>query len=129
VTEGGWLLDTAILVDVLRGNAAARAWVDSLPSAARFVSFVSSAELLAGCRNRREERTLSRELRLYTTVWLDEPACRLGFDLYNGHHLSHGVGFLDCLVAATARLRGLTVATLNVKHFDPLPEVLVERPY
>lgn len=76
--EGGWLFDTSVLVDVLRGNDAARAWIDALPVPSRFVSFVSVAELIAGCRNRREQRTLDRELRLYTTVWLDEPASRLG---------------------------------------------------
>lgn len=129
VTEGEWLLDTSILVDVLRGNEAARDWVDSLPAQSRFLSCVSAAELIAGCRNRREQRALDRERRLYTTIWLDEPASRLGLDLYSRHHLSHGIGFLDCLIAATAALRTLIVATLNVKHFEPLLDVRVRRPY
>ena len=129
MVEGGWLLDTSILVDVLRGSEAARAWVDGLRLSSRFVSFVSVAELIAGCRNRREQRSLDQELRLYTTLWLDEPASRLGLDLYGRYRLSHGVGFLDCIVAATAVSHMLPVATLNAKHFEPLPDLRVQRPY
>lgn len=41
--------------------------------------------------------------------------------------LSHGVGFLDSLVAATSH--DLPIATLNLKHFEPLPDVRARRPY
>jgi len=43
--------------------------------------------------------------------------------------LSHNIGFLDCLIAATAIKNGLSLATLNLKHFAPFSDLQVEKPY
>jgi predicted nucleic acid-binding protein len=50
-------------------------------------------------------------------------------DLLAGFRLSHGVGWPDCLIAATAIRLGRPVATTNVKHFTPFPNLQVIRPY
>jgi predicted nucleic acid-binding protein len=57
------LIDTTILVDVLRGHHGAIAWVNGLPPRERWVSVISYFELLAGCRNRREQQIVAREMR------------------------------------------------------------------
>ena len=126
--ETKWLIDTSILVDVLRGNKSARAWLDSLPQDTYTLSVITSAELLAGCRNRSEQRTVERELELYATVWMSEEISQVALEFYKRYHLSHDVGFLDCLIAATAATTGLSLATLNLKHF-PFPDLQAERPY
>jgi predicted nucleic acid-binding protein len=38
---------------------------------------------------------------------------------------SHGVGLADAIIAATAEVEDARLATLNVKHFPMLPDVLV----
>ena len=124
-----WLLDTSILIDILRGQIAARNWVDLLAQPTRMISVITGAELLAGCRNQREQRMVERELSLYTMTWVDENISQTAFDLYRRFHLSRGVGFLDCLIAATATQHGYRLATLNLKHFTALPGVQAERPY
>jgi predicted nucleic acid-binding protein len=129
VADTNWLLDTSILIDILRGQVAARSWVDALALTARHVSVITSAELLAGCRNQREQRTVERELNLYSIVWIDESISQTALDFYKQFHLSHGVGFLDCLIAATALNHDLRLATLNLRHFTMLPGVQAERPY
>jgi predicted nucleic acid-binding protein len=129
VSNGPWLLDTSILVDILRGYKPTRDWVDSIPPADRFVSVITAAELLAGCRNQTEQRAVERELALYAMLWLDEGASQAALEWYRRFHLSHGIGFLDCLIAATAVERGLRLATLNLKHFAPLTNVHAERPH
>lgn len=123
------LIDTNILVDLLRGQEAARRWIDQLPDEGRCISVVTAAELLAGARSAREQDIIEKELLLYRMLWLQEPISRLALDWYKRFHLSHGVGFLDCLIGATARYYDLTLATLNERHFAPLPELRVERPY
>ena len=40
--------------------------------------------------------------------------------------LEGGAGLLEFLVAATAKTHGLTVATLNVRHFEGLHGLAVE---
>lgn len=124
-----WLLDTSILIDLLRGNQKAREWIDSLADDAKFISVVTIAELLAGCRNKREQQTLNRELKLYEIAWIDETMSERALNLYRDFHLSHGVGFLDCMIAATAILKNYSLATLNLKHFAPFPELDTHRPY
>ncbi|MDW7711857.1 MAG: type II toxin-antitoxin system VapC family toxin [Deferrisomatales bacterium] len=129
VTGSRWLLDTSILVDVFRGHESAKLWVDSIAPPQRFLSVVTAAELLAGCRNRQEQRAVEREIGLYRIVWLDESISRKSFELYRTFHLSHGAGFLDCLIAATGITHGFLIATLNLKHFEPLSGVKARVPY
>ncbi len=127
--DSGWLLDTSILVDVLRGHRPALRWIDSLPQTSHFISVITAAELLAGCHNQAEQRAVERETALYQMLWLDEPVSQNALSLYRNFHLSHGTGFLDCLIAATAEKYSLQIATLNLKHFAPFPAVRSERPY
>jgi predicted nucleic acid-binding protein len=124
-----WLIETSVLVDLLRGETRARRWIDDLPNDARAISVVTAAELLAGCRNRREQRNVEREIELYDLLWIDETISAHALDLYKQFHLSHNIGFLDCLIAATALEHHLTLATLNVKHFHPLLQLQVVCPY
>jgi len=123
------LVETSIMVDLLRGYQPAKAWIDSLPAGQVAVSFVTAAELLAGCRNRREQRIVEQELASYIILWDSEMASRLAWDWYRQFHLSHGMGFLDCLIGAAAHQYGLVLYSLNDKHFAPLPGLQVVRPY
>lgn len=102
---------------------------EQLPLQGRWVSVITYFELLAGCRNRREQRTVAREMRNYRLLLLTEDISRTALSWFERFHLSHGVGFLDSLIGATALHQDLTVATLNTKHFEPLPGIRVERPY
>lgn len=124
-----WLLDTSVLVDLLRGEIRARTWIDTLDEKACAISVVTAAELLAGCPNRREQRSVEREIEMYDMLWLDEMISARALELYKNFRLSHGVGFLDCLIAATALEHDLILATLNVKHFSSLPNLQTRRPY
>lgn len=124
-----YLIETTILVDLLRDHTQAITWVNSLPPQARWVSVVTYFELLAGCRNRREQRIVAREMRQYHLLFLTEAISRTALSWYTRFHLSHGIGFLDTLLGATALHHGLTLATLNTKHFTPLPGVQLACPY
>lgn len=64
------LIDTAILIDYLRGNSDASAWLKRFPAGELVVSVVTAVELLAGCRNRREQVLIEKELGLYPMVWI-----------------------------------------------------------
>jgi predicted nucleic acid-binding protein len=60
---------------------------------------------------------------------LTEDISRAALSWFELYHLSHGVGFLDSLIGATAANHSLTIATLNSKHFASLPGLQIERPY
>lgn len=123
------LLDTSIFIDYLRGNETCREWLNNFAADSFAYSIVTAAELLAGCRNRREQALVERELAMYPLIQISGAISLTAWEWYREYHLSHGVGFLDCLIGASAHHYGLIVCTLNDKHFRPLPDLQVERPY
>lgn len=123
------IIETTILVDLLRGSQKARAFLNAFPLLQRSISSVTVAELVEGCRNRRELGVLDRELRLYGLVWVDTAQSQLADRWHRRFHLSKGVGFLDCLIGAAAFCTSSPLATLNDKHFRVLPGIAIVRPY
>lgn len=110
------LFDTNIVVDYLRGLGAAVAFATSLSSRPS-VSVVTVTEVFAGVR-RRQEEVAARAFFSQSSVApvLPEIAERAGVFLRH-YRSSHGVGFADALIAATAEHHGLELATPNVRHF------------
>ncbi len=100
--DTAWLLDTSILIDVLRGYVPARDWIDSLNEQPSYISVITAAELYAGCHNRSEQRRVERELQLYSLIWIDESISESALETYQRYHLSYGVSFFDCLIANQA---------------------------
>jgi predicted nucleic acid-binding protein len=110
------LLDTCIMIDVLRGKAAAFDFVSGLESAPA-LSAVTVTELVAGCRNVKERREVDRLLSHYVIHDINRDVASLAGDYVRQYGPSHGTDPIDALVAATAERSRLPLATLNVKHF------------
>ena len=78
-----------------------------------------AAELLAGARDKREQGLIDSFLAAFRIVCPDESDGLSALNYYRQYHLSHGVDWPDCQIAATAIRLGLEVFTQNVKHFVP----------
>lgn len=128
MAETGIVIETSVLVDYSRGHPPALQWIQGL-SGDISITFVTAAELLAGCRTRREQRVIEQELRNYEILWGSADSAVTALDWFKQYRLSHGVGFLDCLIGAIAFERGATLYTLNMNHFSPLPGLTARRPY
>ena len=117
------ILDTNIIVWVLRAHPRAVAFVDRLPVAERNLSSISHIELLRGCRDKLDmERTIRLiEEELGETVPVDEKMTKLAIDLMKEHALARRPGIPDLLIAATAMTRGEVLATENLKDFQYIP--------
>lgn len=113
------LLDTDVLVDLLRGHRQAIAFVEE--NTDRMVlSSIVVAELYAGVRGDQdgEEQTVLRGLlSSFRTIPTSAEIARLGGIYKRDYGKSHGVGLADALIAATATVEGAGLATLNVKHY------------
>lgn len=48
---------------------------------------------------------------------------------YRAFHLSHGLGLIDALIAATTIGLGATLCTFNVKHYRIVTGLITEQPY
>lgn len=112
------LVDTGVLIDVLRGHEpAADELVRRRRAGILHSSVVVRAEVLAGMGPHEEART--REL-LDGFEWhpvddvIAEEAGRLGRRWLPSHR---GIDTADLLIAATARILDMSVMTRNMRHF------------
>lgn len=122
------LIDTDILIDYLRGIATAVAFVEE-HSAEAHISAINIAELYQGVRQGvrqgAEQVKLAKTLSSMTCLPITSETAELAGLYSRDFRPSHGCGLADCIVAATAHLHGLTLATLNSKHFPMLRAVRV----
>jgi predicted nucleic acid-binding protein len=120
------LLDTCIMIDVLRGKVAAFDFVSSLENVPA-LSAVTVTELIARCRNIKERRHIDRLLSHYAIHDINRDIASLAGDYVRRYGPSHGTDPIDALIAATAKTSSLLLATLNVKHFPMFADLT--RPY
>lgn len=119
------LVDTSILVDYLRGVDEARRLVRPALERGEAVaaSVLTRLELFIGVRQeeRRSVEALARAIR-----WLpvDDATAEEADALALRYARSHsGIDAVDYCIAATARLHGLDLWTLKVRHFPMFPEL------
>lgn len=127
---GKRLVDTDIVVDYLRGVERAKTLIDeSISDSEICISIISKMELLAGCRNKREIKTVEDFIARFNTIYLDDISTENAYSLFKKYRLSHGIGILDSLVAATAIHNEMPLLTKNIKHFSMIQKVTVLKPY
>jgi predicted nucleic acid-binding protein len=110
------LWDTSVLIDVLRGLSSAAEYSKALAEAPT-CSEITRVEVLRGLRSDERRRTE----RLFETLrWVDvdEPVARRAGEFGRQWGRSHqGIATADLIIAATADVHDLELATLNLKHF------------
>jgi predicted nucleic acid-binding protein len=112
------LVDSDVLIAHLRGVGAARDWlIDARRTGPLAISVVSIAEIVDGMRSV-ERREVWRLLAAFRTEPTTEIIARRAGEMMRRYRSSHtGIGLGDYLIAATAEVKGLQLATLNVRHF------------
>ncbi|MGH2924031.1 MAG: type II toxin-antitoxin system VapC family toxin [Solirubrobacterales bacterium] len=114
------VLDTTILIDVLRGSDPAARWLRGLEEVPA-CSEVTRVEVLRGVRSAERDPT-ERLLSALRWIPVDEPIGRRAGGLGREHRGSHpGLGVADLLIAATALVLDADLATSNVRHFPMIP--------
>ncbi|MFA4873603.1 MAG: type II toxin-antitoxin system VapC family toxin [Patescibacteria group bacterium] len=131
-----YLLDTSVLVDYLRRYAPAVAYLDSLLSKAQdersggaAVSFATALELYAGVRTKRDQQIASSLLAHFSVRAADNAIASKSIAIMQEYLHATGLDIPDCIIAATAIVKGYTLLTRNVKHFQPIDRVKAETPY
>src|SRR6266508_6967141 len=114
------LLDTDIMIDVLRRHPPALAWLTSLGTAQLALPGYVVMELIQGCRNKAEQDQLERALTAYQIVWPSAVACDAALASFSQHRLSHSLGIIDALIGHTAIESSAPLHTFNQKHYDPI---------
>lgn len=109
--DAGLLLDSNILIDVLRGEQQALAWLQA-DGAGAAISVISWIEILVGCQG--EETTTVQtwlqsfpRLELNQAIAAETVSCRKAL----------GLKIPDAIILATARCHGLKLVSRNSRDF------------
>ncbi|HEY4745579.1 MAG TPA: type II toxin-antitoxin system VapC family toxin [Desulfuromonadaceae bacterium] len=115
------LLDTDVLINLLRGKEAAREFIVSrMEEDELCCSVITVAEIMAGMRPHEEAATR----RLLDTLNILEVSRSVAEKAgrYKGNTKSHALELDDCLIAATAFHADAPLATGNAKHY-PMSDI------
>ena len=119
-----YMLDTNILVLAIRSRPNALDFIEMLNDRklTGYISVVTRTEILAGMRPHEENRTMDLMDSLVSLPVDAAIADRAGRLIYQYARKGVALALPDTLIAATALIHGLALATTNVRHF-PLPEL------
>lgn len=110
------ILDTTVLIDVLRGSSRAIDYMLAL-DAVPLCSEVTRVEVLRGLRSD-ERRSAERLFQHLRWVPVDEAIARAAGDFGRALRRSHSnLGVADLIIAATVEQLDLPLATMTVRHF------------
>jgi predicted nucleic acid-binding protein len=123
------LVDTDVMVDILRGHPPALAWLNALGSESLGIPGLVAMELMQGCRSQTEQRRVVRVLHPYVLYWPTQQDCTRAYDAFVAYHLTLKIGMLDALIAETAVGMSVELATFNEKHYAALKSLATVRPY
>lgn len=122
-----YLIDSDVLIEISRGNRAARQYLDALKDPWA-ISQIAALEIIVGARNQRELTIIDTFLAGYLIVPLRESTGKRAYELLKLYAKSNGLHVFDSLVAATAMEEGLTLVTRNHKHFEVIAGLKLDIP-
>lgn len=112
------VIDTDVLIDVSRGtaeavNALQRISEEDEPA----ISTITQMELVVGCRDQRELRSLQEFLKGFKVIKVSELISEKAVELLVRYRLSHGLLLADSLIAASVLFYRLPFLSKNQKHY------------
>jgi len=124
------LLDSDVMIDLLRQYPPAMRWFDALDDEEELLlpGYVVM-ELIQGCRNKAEQEKVQRELATFGVVWPAPADCDEALSVFTEYHLSHNAGLLDALIGQIAVALRVPLYTFNQKHYRFIPELRTIQPY
>ena len=120
------ILDTNILIEILKGEKRTIAKVESMEREL-CISSITAMELYYGALDKAEVRRLEKFVSLFTVIYPDETLSRKAMELVKRYAKSHSLDIPDSIIAATALTRNCELFTYNRKDFRYIEELkLVE---
>ena len=123
------LLDSDVMIDLQRGFPAAVAWYQSVPEGMLALPGHTLMELYQNAQNTQQIRVIDRLTLPFPLIWPTDFEALQAVKNFRLLHLSHGIGLVDTLIAATALSLGVPLCTFNLKHFRHIPGLVTEQPY
>lgn len=121
------LLDSSVVIDFLRRKDKNDSLLAKLPNYDFYISIVTHTELYSGksiWESKEAKAELEKFLSIVTILPLIDKISQVAGKIkaYNNDR-----SLLDCIIAATAINNNLTLATLNIKDFEKIKGVKLQR--
>jgi len=123
------ILDSDILIDLLRKYPPAVNWYNQLEEDIVVLPGFVVLELLKGCQNKRQQKRMEKTIDPFEIMWPSHDACDKALEIFAQYHLSHGIGMIDVLIGHTAVSLNIPLYTFNRKHYEPIPDLIIIEPY
>lgn len=123
-----YLLDTDVLIDIQRGHPPAVAWFSTQTQPLAVPGFVVM-ELVQAARNAQDLQNARKLVAPLPVVWPTEDDCARALSDLFSLRLSHSLGLIDAVIAATAVGQNATLCTFNLKHYRAVPGLTLTQPY
>lgn len=123
------IIDTSILIDVLRNKSDAITWLSAGMSSKLAITPIVWMEIMQGATDKQKRQQFLKFLKRFTVEYATETDTKWAMLQLARFSLSHGIEITDLLIASVAVRLGVPLYTLNVKHFAPLPSLQVITPY
>lgn len=118
------IVDTNIIIDLLKGHSEAYEFIDSHINDDLYLSVITVSEVYPGIKNR-EIELFEDLLTLFQLVQVNKKISVEAGRLRRKYLSSHGIEIPDAIIAATANDLKVPVVSLDKKHFSVLSKNLV----
>lgn len=123
------ILDTSVLIDLLRAFQPATVWFAGLGRQRVAITPVVWMETVQGATDGARRAQAIRLLRKFRIEHPTEDDNRWAMRQLAHFHLSHSIQAQDAMIASVAVRLAVPVYTTNLKHFQPLPAIDARKPY
>jgi predicted nucleic acid-binding protein len=116
LVEKELLIDTDVIIVLLHGHPNA---IKLFQNHAQNIDFsaVSVAEIYTGIRTSKEKRAVERLFAAFPVLPVTVDISRIAGKFSQVFRNSHGVEIPDALIAATCSTHGMSLRTLNCRHY------------
>ncbi len=111
------LVDTNIVIEVLRNNKDIIQKIKSIGVEWIALSSVTVMELYYGALNKAELKNIKEYVKAFEIIQINEDISQFAIDLIEKYAKSHNLNLPDALIAATSIKHHLKLFTLNMKDF------------
>jgi predicted nucleic acid-binding protein len=127
-TGGPALVHTDLCIELARGVPEAVAFFAAPPIEIR-LSTATYLELLAAARTAEEQARVRRFVQPFPVLSLGPMASSRAVELVQEHRLTHGLGPIDALIAATALAHEIPLYVRDARSFVGIVELAVVVPF
>ena len=123
------LIETNVVVDVIRGYPPALAWLQAQNQPTLGITPIIWMEVITGGSNKIRRLRAAQFMAAFEMIYLTQADLDWAMAMQMRYELSHCVGMMDCLIASISHRLQVPLYTRNLKHLAPLVGNLAQTPY